>query len=489
MATALVALLAVLGAGAALAQDSWAVADQDFPSSMVWDAAANVSVEAENDGTTTWDSDYALVSVQGATEAATEVDTWGLTAVPVVGTVAPGATHLFEFGIVAPPITTLAYPSPATLTSAGAIVPFDCNWILASQYTPTVAMIPTDTSENAITINRFPDIAPGTSGAWAAFWIEQLAGRAPVMVSGYPDGNYAPKVVVARDAMAVFVARAMNLDLPPYQARFPDVPEDYWARPWIEALAEAGIVAGYPDGNYAPWVTVARDAMAVFVARGMAGGDAGIPSGPAVATFPDVPGWDDENPHWAYDYIEYCVAQGIVSGYPDGTYQPGIEVARDAMAVFIWRGFVQPTGTVIVLAGPATTAFDPATTDFTGWSTQDRDPTHAYVAFDALRLDTNLCTPTGPTDGWDVAFDFYAFDPAENEATGDPLATVWVSLDQSQVAAAKAAAMASGDPYLVMSAPIPALDDGLYQLVVRAETASQDLAEVPRKPVFTISEE
>ena len=482
VAAALVALCAVLLSGGAFAQDSFAVKSQHFPAAMTYDAAADVSVGVTNDGTTTWDSDYALLPVEGVTAAASRIDTWGITSVPVSGTVAPDADYLFEFSIVAPPITTLEYPAPVAPETAGVISALDCNWILASQVTPTTAaMITTDTAVNHITIDRFPDILPGTAGAWAAFWIEELAGRVPVMVSGYPDGNYAPRVAVSRDQMAVFVARALNLALPPFQNRFPDVAEDYWARPWIEALAGAGIVQGYPDGNYAPLVNVSRDQMAVFVARGMAGSDDAVPNGPPTPTFPDVP-----TDYWAYKYVEYCYGHGIVSGYPDGNYAPRVNVTRDQMAVFVWRAFVAPTGTPIVLAGPGTTSFDPAATAYDGWSTTRVDPSYAYVAFDALRLDTNLITSAGTAD-WDVYFDIYEYDDLYDTPSGAPVATVSVSVTEAEMLAAKAAAAASGNPYLVVSAPIPTtLANGAYQLVVRAEYAGGVAEFANRKPLFWV---
>ena len=72
--------------------------------------------------------------------------------------------------------------------------------------------------------------------------------------------------------------------------------------------------------------------MAVFIARAVAGGDANVPAGPAVATFNDVP-----TTHWAYRYVEYCFANGLVLGYDPYTYAPNVTVTRDQMAVFIAR--------------------------------------------------------------------------------------------------------------------------------------------------------
>ena len=46
---------------------------------------------------------------------------------------------------------------------------------------------------------------------------------------------------------------------------FPDVSESYWANPFIEALAQQGILAGYPDGNYRPEKPVDRDELAAMI--------------------------------------------------------------------------------------------------------------------------------------------------------------------------------------------------------------------------------
>jgi hypothetical protein len=120
---------------------------------------------------------------------------------------------------------------------------------------------------------------------------------------------------------------------------FSDVPGDFWAWDAIWACSDAGIVSGYSDGTYHPEGTVTRDQMATYIARALAGGDAKVPTGPATATFPDVP-----IGHWAYKYIEYAAAKGIVTGYPDGTYQPSITLDRAQMAAFIARATAIPTG-------------------------------------------------------------------------------------------------------------------------------------------------
>ena len=120
---------------------------------------------------------------------------------------------------------------------------------------------------------------------------------------------------------------------------FPDVGRDHWAFDEIEACVKAGIVTGYLDGSYQPDHVVTRDQMAVYMSRALAGGDAGVPINPAQVSFPDVPA-----NHWAHRYIEYAHDQGIVQGYPDGSYQPALTVDRGQMAAYLARAIATPTG-------------------------------------------------------------------------------------------------------------------------------------------------
>jgi len=120
---------------------------------------------------------------------------------------------------------------------------------------------------------------------------------------------------------------------------FSDIDGDGWASRSIAACVASGIVSGYPDGDYHPELPVTRDQMAVYISRGLAGGDVCVPTGPAEATFADV-----DTDHWAYDYVEYAAAQSVVAGYDDGSYHPEYEVTRDQMAVYVARAMVAPTG-------------------------------------------------------------------------------------------------------------------------------------------------
>ncbi len=122
--------------------------------------------------------------------------------------------------------------------------------------------------------------------------------------------------------------------------RFADVTVDHWAYCEVEACYSADIVRGYGDGTYGPDGTVTRDQMAVYIARALASGEENVPDPDcSVAPFTDVP-----CDHWARKHIAYCVDQGVVQGYQEGDYRPGMAVTRDQMAVYMARAMVAPTG-------------------------------------------------------------------------------------------------------------------------------------------------
>jgi len=350
-------------------------------------------VEAENAGDAAWDTSYDLRSVEGTTPAATAVDRWGLTATPEGGvdpSVAVGESVLLEFDIVGPPITTMAYVAPVGLTDAGVVDTLECDWQIASSGTP----IQTDIAANDICVSRFSDVG---SGQWARYYIEQSAGRVPAIANGFPEGDFKPGNAVDRAAMAVFTTRAMGAAPIAWADTFPDVGETQWAREYIEAAAANDVVQGYDDDTYQPDLTVSRGQLAVFVARAMGLVDVADDMTTAGELFLDVPAG-----FWAGTAIEACVDNTIVKGYEDDYYRPAWVVSRDQMTVFMWRAFVDETGVGVVLAGPGTAATDPAAASY-GQSMVDTDPAFAYVAVDALRLDTNLSG--GAT--WDITFTYY----------------------------------------------------------------------------------
>jgi hypothetical protein len=94
----------------------------------------------------------------------------------------------------------------------------------------------------------------------------------------------------------------------------------------IEELAAEGLVSAYPDGTYRPDRAVTRAETAVFMLRAEHG--PGYTPPPASGS-----SFSDTNGHWAENWIEQLVTEGIVSGYPAGTYGPDDSVSHAQIAV------------------------------------------------------------------------------------------------------------------------------------------------------------
>lgn len=84
----------------------------------------------------------------------------------------------------------------------------------------------------------------------------------------------------------------------------------------VLTLIEAGVISGYPDGTFKPEnsITRAEASKIVVLATGVTEG--AITAAAETADFSDMEG------HWAADYVAYAAAEGILNGYPDGTFKP-----------------------------------------------------------------------------------------------------------------------------------------------------------------------
>ena len=89
----------------------------------------------------------------------------------------------------------------------------------------------------------------------------------------------------------------------------------------VRRLVAFGIIGGYPDGSYKPERVVNRAQFAKIIVEALGLRDA-VPAAEGQSTgFKDVAG-----DYWAAGYINVASGQGLIKGYPDGTFKPAREV-------------------------------------------------------------------------------------------------------------------------------------------------------------------
>lgn len=170
-------------------------------------------------------------------------------------------------------------------------------------------------------------------GYWAYDAIMALAQRG--VINGYPDGTFRPEKGVTRAEFAKMLAVYMNLPLqcdPSLPEVKEDVKEKDWFCPYVSAVVKAGYMKGYGSGRFGPNDPVKKEEILTTLVR-IKGYKLVKPGTP---TFPDVP-----KTHWAYPYIETAVAHGLVKKIDphitDGNFHLGKPATRAQTAVFLYR--------------------------------------------------------------------------------------------------------------------------------------------------------
>jgi hypothetical protein len=144
----------------------------------------------------------------------------------------------------------------------------------------------------------------------------------------------------------------------PVLAAFPDT-QNHWARPFIEALAEREIIAGYPDGTFRPNQAVQRDEFAAIVRQAFDQTEKRqISSGSVYKDIPDG--------YWAEQAIEEAYQMGFMTGYPGGFFRPNQPLTRTEALVSLMRVLDAPASSPVAAAtqttSTATTAAPTTTT-------------------------------------------------------------------------------------------------------------------------------
>ena len=109
---------------------------------------------------------------------------------------------------------------------------------------------------------------------------------------------------------------------------FTDVAETRWSYPYIKELYDAGVVSGTSATTFSPAANVTR-AQFVTMLAGLAGAD--------VSNCPATPFRDVPEGAWYAPYVNWALANGIVSGTSAVTFSPDASITRQDMAVMLYQ--------------------------------------------------------------------------------------------------------------------------------------------------------
>ena len=121
---------------------------------------------------------------------------------------------------------------------------------------------------------------------------------------------------------------ATNATPPKPPLPFIDIFESDWYYGAVEFVYEQGLYTGTSANTFSPRVPMTRGMFVTVLHR-----LDGIPPTGEGGMFPDV----TDPSHYCYNAVTWANANGIVTGYADGTFKPDDSITREQMAVTMYR--------------------------------------------------------------------------------------------------------------------------------------------------------
>lgn len=271
------------------------------------------------------------------------------------------------------------------------------------------------------------------AGHWAAAFVEALVNKG--LISGFPDGTFAPNAPITRAQYAAVIAKTFNLPTKNQQTQFKDVKSDFWAASAITKAAQMGFISGFPDGTFRPGQNLTKVQAIVSVVNGLqlSGGSPNV-----LSAYRDRA----QIPSYATNLIATATEKQLVVNYPEtDQLQPLRDITRAEIACLIYQALVT-SGQEKAIASPYIVSVDAALPTFIDlgghWAEQfirglaDMGITHGFAdgsyqpnkpmtraQYAALVAGAFNPTPKRQaTEFIDVAKDFWAYQALQIAASG-----------------------------------------------------------------------
>lgn len=139
------------------------------------------------------------------------------------------------------------------------------------------------------------------------------------LINGYPDGTFKPNKNITRAEFMSLVNKAFGYTKTS-NITYLDVPSNSWYAEVVAIAKGAGYIGGYPDGTMKPNSPITRQEASTIIMKikGLSEDVKGI------SKFKD----EDSIPNWSKGAIGAVASDGIMGGYPDGTFKAESPIKR-----------------------------------------------------------------------------------------------------------------------------------------------------------------
>lgn len=170
---------------------------------------------------------------------------------------------------------------------------------------------------------------------WARSFIDALSARG--IVTGFAGDYFRPDRPVTRAEFAAILQDAFDQKPGQETTNFRDVQPNFWAVPAITRANQTGFLKGYPGNVFRPQQEIPKAQVLVALASGL--------NLPTVSSPEQVLGiYNDANqiPNYATERVAAATANGLVVNYPDPkSLNPNRNATRAEVAAIVHQALVQ----------------------------------------------------------------------------------------------------------------------------------------------------
>ena len=144
---------------------------------------------------------------------------------------------------------------------------------------------------------------------------------------GY-GGKFRPDNPLTRAEAATIILRLFGISADENAENpFDDVSQDKWYCPFVCTAMKNDLMLGTGKSRFSPESSITREEYCTILFRVAEKADIGVSTGSDLA-FSD----NDRISDWALDGVKFCFENGIINGFPDGSFRPGKEATRAQIA-------------------------------------------------------------------------------------------------------------------------------------------------------------
>ncbi|HBB34348.1 MAG TPA: hypothetical protein DDZ80_16540 [Cyanobacteria bacterium UBA8803] len=172
---------------------------------------------------------------------------------------------------------------------------------------------------------------------WARLFIEALAQLG--IVSGFPNGTFRPNNSMTRAEFAAILGKAFTRSSRRQYDGFVDVPSTHWAAAVIQKAYETGFISGFPDNSFRPADRITRIQVLMSLVSGLEIASKVKPD--LVTRLPHLYQDAAAIPNYAVDDAAIATRAGLVANYPNvKILAPNLAATRADVAVLIYQALV-----------------------------------------------------------------------------------------------------------------------------------------------------